>query len=164
MRVLAKTLHTAPPQILAALLDALFTQQAGAAQGSRPGLRCGYRKKICMPCVLKLAGKDNESFYKTAVVTDLALGGVGLVVKDGHKSREDLARSTDIFEITLQVEGEPAPFSFTCRTCHVRREDVLRIGGSLMVTGGTSLQNFFKIFLRPEQPLFASRHHPSPPV
>lgn len=139
---LASRLYTTPAQVLSALLGA-FLEEPSRIEA--PG-RLGYRKKTCLPCVLRLAGSDASCIYKPAVIIDFSLGGMGIIIEDSLKPREEQARESPSFEVILRLEGEPSPTTFTCRTCHVHRNSILRMGGALIAHDASVLRNYFKIF------------------
>lgn len=144
LQKLASRLYATPAQVLSALLDAFLEEPSRVGA---PG-RLGYRKKTCLPCVLRLADNDASCIYKPAVIIDLSLSGMGIVIEDSRKSREEQARESPSFEVILRLGGEPLPTTFTCRTCHVHRNGALRMGGALITHDVSVLRSYFKIFAR----------------
>ena len=148
LRALSEHVRSAPAQVLGTLLDALLEETPWTSETARQGVRLGYRKRANLPCVLRLTGSAKDSVYKTARLVDVALGGMGIAVEDMNKSRETMARESYSFEVTLQLEGDDLPTSFTCRTCYVHRNGTLRMGGALLAGDPSTLRAFFKIFMR----------------
>ena len=117
--------------------------------------RCLLRKKLHVPCVVKLSDINKNITYKSASIIDISIFGVGIVIHGAKKNMEHLYSNIKEFELVLQFGDDLAATNYACRICHVKDDSLLRLGGVLIAPEPSAFRRFLRLFMLAEAPVAA---------
>ena len=135
------------------IVDAIFdyTYQSDLKNYGRRLLR----KKMLVPCVVKLSDEHRNITYKSASIIDISIFGVGIVIHGAKKSMEHLHSNIKEFELVLQLGDDAEATNYACRICHMKDEPLLRLGGVLVTPEPPAFKRFLRLFMLAETPVAA---------
>ena len=135
------------------IIDSIFdcTYYSNSKNNNRRLLR----KKLHVPCVIKLSDINKNITYKSASIIDISIFGVGIIIHCAKNSMEQIYRNIKEFELVLQFGDDTAATNYACRICHVKDNSMLRLGGVLIAPEPSTFMKFLKLFMLAEAPVAA---------
>lgn len=141
-----KILSASPDKVASMLLESIFHDKR-APVGSPFSSRRTFRKKINLPCVVKFSGNKNTVLYKSALLVDISITGVGVVVHDTTKTLETRYKNSESFELVLQID-DATTLNYQCKLYYWARDTLLRLGGELNFPDFSAYKKFLWLFMQ----------------
>ena len=113
------------------------------------------RKRLHVPCVVKLSDVRKNITYKSASIIDISIFGVGIIIHGAKSSLEQIYGHIKEFELVLQFGDDTAATNYACRICHVKDNSMLRLGGVLIAPEPSAFMRFLRLFMLAEAPVAA---------
>ena len=135
------------------ILDSIFdyTHNTSLKNSGRRLLR----KKLHVPCVVKLSDIHKNITYKSASIIDISIFFLLIVIHGVKKSMDQFYRDIKEFELVLQFGDDAEATNYACKICHVKDNSLLRLGGVLIAPEPSAFRRFLRLFMLAETPVAA---------
>lgn len=146
---IAEATGHSPEKLAAAIVRSHLSSYQPPSSQQNNTQRMSPRKPVNITGVINIPSDDNIQSYRSVIITDLSLGGLGGEFTETRDSLAEALRKAKAFEILFTLPGTKDLLSFECNLSHSRANGSCRFGGSFINPSGSSLHKLLELLASP---------------